>query len=132
MLGNSPISNSKASTSTFVIFFSKHSSITASTKRRDTGRLIGPMATSRADFLPWKVLKPSIGSALYAERMRHKILFLLYYLLSFLFFAQVLIYADIVLAFILTKVDNLKGAVILAGLLELALYTNHAFARSVY
>ena len=62
-LGNSPISNSNPRMSTRVMCFWRHSRITSSTKRRVTGILTGPTATSRPAFLPWKVAKPSVFSA---------------------------------------------------------------------
>lgn len=50
--GNKPISNSKPRISTLVMCFLRHSKMISSTNKRVTGRLTGPIATSRPARLP--------------------------------------------------------------------------------
>ena len=50
---------------------------------------------------------------------------------ALLFFAQVRIYADIVLAFVFAEIKNLESAIGLVGLLALALHADQPLARGV-
>src|SRR5262249_45204108 len=66
------------------------------------------------------------------ENQRYEILFFLRNLFLFVLFAEIWVDADVVLALVLAEIEDFKGAIVSACLLELALNSDEALARCMY
>src|SRR5665213_281722 len=130
-LGKRPISNSKPRMSTRVMRFWRHSAITSSTEPRH--RKIHRANRDQPPRLLAVEGGKAVGllGAIGAQNQFQEGRFLLRKLRLLLRFAQVRIHADIVLPLVLTEVENLEGAVVLAFSLKLPLDTDKPLSRSV-
>jgi hypothetical protein len=139
--GNRPISNSKASTSTREAPRLRHSVMTSSTNRRPTGRLIGPITTSRPLRACRGKSRPApcaialaaakAGGLVGAQDQFAELASFLRQGLFLLRAGQAAADVEIGLPLVAAQVQHLEGAEILLGGLLFALHADQALARGV-